>query len=207
MSQYPQDYPPAATLREDEPVAIVVDRPDQPATEQSTADVAKDQAGQVKDTATDAAHHVAGVAKEQTANVTDEAKNQARDLIDQGRQELIDQTSVQQERVASGLRSLEHELHSMAAASTDHGLGAQLAREAATRAGTAAHWMEGREPGDLLEEVRSFARQRPAAFLGIAAAAGILAGRLGRGLKDGPTEAAPDPAAGLATSDTEVTLR
>jgi hypothetical protein len=187
MSQYSEDYPAAGTLRQDEPMTVVVD-PVPAQNEASTADVAKDQATQVKDSAGQAAANVADVAKEQAGNVADEAKAQTKDLLEQGRKELADQASVQAERVASGLRSLEHELHSMATASTEHGIGADLARQAADAAGTAAHWMEGRDPGDLLEEVRSFARQRPGAFLGIAAAAGILTGRLGRGLKEGPTE-------------------
>jgi hypothetical protein len=187
MSQSPDEYLAAGTLRQDEPVTAVVEPPAAEA-QPSMPDVAKDQAAHVKDTATDAAQHVAGVAREQAGNVASEAKAQTRNLLDQSRWELLGQASVQQERVASGLRSLEHELYSMAAASSEHGIGADLARQAANQAGTVAHWMEGRDPGDLLEEVRSFARQRPAAFLGIAAAAGVLAGRIGRGLKDGPAE-------------------
>jgi uncharacterized protein YjbJ (UPF0337 family) len=201
MSQAPDEYLAAGTLRQDEPVTVVVEPPAAEA-QPSTPDVARDQAAQVKDTATDAAQHVAGVAKEQAGNVAGEAKTQTRNLLDQSRGELLDQASAQQERVASGLRSLEHELHSMAAASSERGIGADLARQAANQAGTVAHWMEGRDPGDLLEEVRSFARQRPAAFLGITAAAGVLAGRLGRGLKDGPTEADIDTSTSGATGRT-----
>ena len=191
MTQYPQDYPATSAVRQDDPLTVIEPMP---ADEPSTADVAKDQASQVKDSATDAAQHVAEVAKEQAGNVADEARAQAKDLLDQTRRELRDQAATQQERIASGLRSLEHELHSMAAASTDHGIGADLAGQAADRAGTVAQWMEGRDPGELLEEVRSFARQRPATFLGIAAVAGLVAGRLGRGLQAGPSESGPDHA-------------
>jgi hypothetical protein len=194
MSQYPEDYPTAGTLRQEEPMTVVLEpKPDDSQgttadNQATTTDVAKEQAAHLRDSAADAAANVADVAKEQAGNVAGEAKAQTKDLLDQGRKELVEQASAQAERVAGGLRSLEHELHSMAAASTEHGIGADLARQAGDAAGTAAHWMAGRDPGDLLEEVRSFARQRPATFLGIAAAAGVLAGRLGRGLKEGPTE-------------------
>ena len=48
----------------------------------------------------------------------------------------------------------------------------------------AASWLEQREPADLLDEVRNFARRRPGTFLIGAAVAGLAAGRLTRGLKD-----------------------
>jgi hypothetical protein len=44
----------------------------------------------------------------------------------------------------------------------------------------------------VLDEVRSFARQRPGAFLAIALGAGILAGRLARGLAADPDEIGND---------------
>ncbi len=92
--------------------------------------------------------------------------------------------------MASGLHSLSDELHSMAKGSTEQGVAADLAREAADRTRAIAAWLEDREPGQLVDEVKSFARERPGAFLGIAAAAGVLVGRLGRGLKEGE----PQPA-------------
>src|SRR6185312_16754235 len=45
-----------------------------------------------------------------------------------------------------------------------------------------AGWLEQRDPGSVLDEVRDFARQRPLAFLGIALGAGVVTGRLVRGL-------------------------
>ena len=151
-----------------------------------TSDVAKEQASELKDSAQEAGQRVAGAAKDQAAGVASEATTQAKDLLTQGRDELRDQAAQQQARVATGLHSLSHELTSMASASSEQGLAADLAREAAQRTDALASWLDGREPGQLLEEVRSFARERPGAFLGIAAAAGALAGRLGRGLKEGP---------------------
>jgi len=59
-----------------------------------------------------------------------------------------------------------------------------LVKQASGRAHDAASWLESREPGSLLSELQSFARQRPAAFIALAAGAGLVAGRLGRGVKD-----------------------
>jgi len=56
-----------------------------------------------------------------------------------------------------------------------------LAHQAADKLGDAAQWLEGRDPGSLVEEVRNLARRKPGAFLLGAAAAGVLAGRLTRG--------------------------
>jgi hypothetical protein len=46
-----------------------------------------------------------------------------------------------------------------------------------------ASWLQHREPADLLDEVRSFARRKPGTFLLGAALAGIVAGRLTSGVK------------------------
>ncbi|HKC26518.1 MAG TPA: hypothetical protein VKB75_00770, partial [Jatrophihabitans sp.] len=43
-------------------------------------------------------------------------------------------------------------------------------------------------PGDLVDELRRFARRRPGAFLMGALAAGVVAGRLGRGVVAAHTE-------------------
>lgn len=62
----------------------------------------------------------------------------------------------------------------------DSGPAVTLVRQATDGADKVASWLESREPGDLLDEVRRFARQRPGTFLAAAAAAGAVAGRLTR---------------------------
>ena len=171
----------------------------------STKDVAKDQASGVKDSAKESAQHVTGVAKEQASQVTSEAGRQAKDLLAQGRDELQQQASTQHQRAASGLHALGDELHSMAHGSQDQGVATDLARQAGDRAKSAAQWLESREPGDVLQEVKSFARQRPATFLGVAALAGIVVGRLGRGLKEGPTSQSSGAAQSSPTAPTATT--
>ena len=87
--------------------------------------------------------------------------------------------------MAEGLRSISTELHSMASASEQPGVATDLVRQAAERSSAVASWLDARDPGSLLTEVKSFARQRPGTFLMLAAGAGILAGRLSRGLSAG----------------------
>jgi len=151
--------------------------------QQSTADVAKDQAGAVAGSASDAGKHVAGVAGEQAGQVASEASQQVKDLVQQTRGELTEQAATQQKRVAGALRSLGEELHSMAQNSEQQGPATDLVKQAAERTSTVASWLEDREPSNVVDEVTRFARQRPGAFLAIAAGAGLLVGRLGRGLK------------------------
>jgi hypothetical protein len=148
----------------------------------STTEVAKDQASQVGDTAAQAGQQVAGVAKEQAANVAEQTKYEAKNLLGQTRDELSSQAGTQQQRVAGGMRSLGSELQTMASSSDSDGPAAQFARQAAERINTAAGWLEDRDPGQVLTEVQRFARQRPGAFLALAAVAGVAAGRLTRGL-------------------------
>ncbi len=148
----------------------------------STTEVAKEQAAAVSGTAAQAGQQVAGVAKDEAANVVQQAKYEARNLLDQTRTELSSQASTQQQRAASGLHSLSAELQSMASKSESDGPATQVARQAADRVESAASWLENREPGQVITEIQRFARQRPGAFLAMAAGAGVLVGRLGRGI-------------------------
>jgi hypothetical protein len=147
----------------------------------STVDTAKSEATNVKDTAADAASGVKDVAKSEVSNVASEAKYQARNLVDQTRSELRGQASNQQSQLASSLNGWVSELGSMAAKSGESGPMTDLAQEAARRGGEIAHWLDTHEPADVLEEVKRFARRRPVAFLALAAAAGVVAGRVTRG--------------------------
>lgn len=179
MSEGYQPYP--STEAETELLPSV---PSSAADDQSTAELAKEQAADVAQTGVQAGQHVASVAKEQAGNVTAEAGRQAKDLLGQARSELSQQATAQQQRVADGLKSLSEQLHSMSRHSDQPGIAADLARQGAQVTEQAASWFDGREPGALLDEVRSFARRRPGTFLLMAAGAGLLAGRLTRGLKD-----------------------
>jgi uncharacterized protein YjbJ (UPF0337 family) len=158
----------------------------------STKDAAKEEAANVKDTAVDSAKNVAGTAKEQAASVAGtakeqaaqvagEAKQQARGLLDTVTSEVREQGRTQQQRVASAVHALSKELGSMASASNESGPLTDLAHQASRKGGELAHWLENREPKDLLEEARRFARRRPVMFLTLCGLAGVVAGRLTRG--------------------------
>lgn len=135
-----------------------------------TADAAKQAAGDVTHTAADKAKDVAG-----------EAQRQAQNLFDQARDQLNDQVSAQHRNLVENLTTLGDEFRRMADASEQPGMAADLVGQAGDRARGAADWIGSRRPGDLVDEVRSFARRRPGAFLAGALIAGIAAGRLTRG--------------------------
>lgn len=141
---------------------------------------AAERAAEVTDISVAAGQHVAGVAKDELRKVTTESKQQAKDLYRQTQSELADQAASQQKRVASGLRSLGDEFGSMADSSESQGVASDLAHQAASRAAGVADWLDQRDPGSLLNEVKGFARRRPGTFIAIAAVAGVLAGRLTR---------------------------
>ena len=166
----------------------------------SRTDAAKDEAAELKRQAADSAQTVAETAKTEATNVAAEVKTNARDLLHQAKSDLTDQAGAQQQKVAEGLRSVSTELHSMASASEQPGVATDLVRQAAERSSAVASWLDGRDPGSLLTEVKSFARQRPGTFLLLAAGAGVLAGRLSRGLSAG----APETTAAGATPASRV---
>ena len=157
-----------------------------------TVDVAKDQAAAVGHSAADAGQHVAGVTQDQAKNVAVEAGNQAKDLLTQAGTELNEQASVQQRRLAASLHAVGDELHSMSQHSDQSGVATELARQGAGRTHDLATWLEDREPHEVLQELQTFARRRPGRFLLAAAGAGLLAGRLTRGIKDSATDDGTD---------------
>jgi hypothetical protein len=191
-------------------------------TAKEAAATAKEQASHVASDAAAAGGTVLGTAKEQAASVAGEVTTQAKDLFKQTQTELVEQAGTQQKRVASGLKSLSEELSSMAEKSEGGGVATDLVQQAAGRAGSVASWLDDRDPGSLLDEVKTFARTRPGTFIGLAAVAGVLAGRLTRSLTSEaadekaaaasapstPTASAPTttPAASPASSVTEATV-
>jgi hypothetical protein len=158
----------------------------------STTDVAKQQAAEVADTAKQAGVQVADTVKEQAGQVTAEATYQAKQLLSQAQSELSEQAAGTQQRVAEGLHALADELAGMARNSEQDGIATDLARQAADKARTAAGWLADRDPGSLVDEVRTFARNKPGTYLALALGAGVLAGRLTRGLTAPTTENTPD---------------
>lgn len=160
--------------------------------QESTARVAKEQAANVGHTAADGGGQVLRSAAEQGRQVAAQAGSGARDLYTEAHQQLRSQASEQQRRAAGGLRSVGEELRTMADKGGGSGVATQLAGRASGTADRLAGWLEGREPGAVLDEVKQYARRHPGAFLAGAAVLGVLAGRLTRGLAaDATTASAP----------------
>lgn len=146
------------------------------------ADAAKTEAVELKDTAMEQSENVVETVKSETHVVAQDAKREIHDLYDEARRELTEQAGVQQERVAGGLRSISHELSSMADNAERPGVATELVSRASDRAEHMAFWLDHRSPGGILDEVKSFARRKPGTFIAAAAIAGLLAGRLTRAL-------------------------
>ncbi|WP_206447710.1 hypothetical protein [Agrococcus sp. KRD186] len=148
---------------------------------QGTAETVKDEAQHVGESAKDAGKHIADTAKDEARQVAGEAKQQARQLLDQTMHEAREQARSQQHRAADGMHTFGDDLRGMADGAQS-GLAAQLVSEVGERASAAARWLEEREPADVLDEVKAFARRRPGTFIAIAGVAGLLVGRLARSI-------------------------
>jgi ElaB/YqjD/DUF883 family membrane-anchored ribosome-binding protein len=157
----------------------------------STTDVAKSEGRRVAGDVAEGGKHVAQVAAHEASSVAGEAKDQARSLLSQAGSELSSQASSQKDHLVTWLNQLADELRLMAQ-STSGSEAPQIATGIAERgadlAQQTAGWLGDREPRAVFDEVGSFARRRPGTFLLIAAAAGMLVGRLTRGLAAGPDD-------------------
>ncbi len=147
----------------------------------SAAAVAREEAADIGQHARQAGGQVTQTATDQARQVAAETGQQARDLLAEARGQARDQASAQQQKAVRQLRSVADELGQMAANGGESGMATEFARQAAGRLHGVASWLDQREPADLLDEARSFARRRPGAFLIGAAIAGLAAGRLTRG--------------------------
>jgi hypothetical protein len=157
-----------------------------------TKQVAKDEAVATGQQAKEGAKHVAEVSRDEAKHVVQETGQQAKELWEQTRTQLLDQSAQQQTRVADGLRSLSQELSGMARSSEQQGVASDLAQQASQRMGEVAGWLDQRDPGSLVTELKQFARQRPGTFLATAAVIGLVGGRLSRGLVADHQDQAPE---------------
>jgi hypothetical protein len=159
-----------------------------------TGSTARADASTLASDAGDATKHVAGVAKTETKSVAAEAGRQARRLLGRVQGELRTQATTQQSRLADGLHSTASSFSTMAETPGANGYAPELVRAAGQRLDAAGNWLGQRDPGALVEEVKSFARRRPGVFLAIAVGAGVVVGRLTRALatpsEDGDRSAA-----------------
>lgn len=155
---------------------------------QQAADAAQTRAGAVADQASAAAQDVMGTASQQAQQVKEETVRQARNLAGEASGQLSSQAREQTQRLTTNLRDLGDELRSMAEGGQEGHTATELVHQASERAHRLAGYLDGREPEEILEDLRSYARRRPGAFLVGAAVAGMVAGRAGRALKDAKSD-------------------
>lgn len=165
----------------------------------STADKARDTAS----TAADQGKHVAGTAKDEARNVAGTAAEQARTVVGEARQQvttqLNDQATTGRDKLSETLRTLGDDLQKMAQGEgPSGGMATDLAQEVSDRARALGSHLENREPGQLLDDARDFARRRPGTFLLGALAAGVVAGRMFRATADGAAAASLAETGGTA---------
>jgi hypothetical protein len=161
----------------------------------TTSPSAQEKAQNTAATAADESRQVAGTAKQEAQNVAAEAKAQVGGVLDDATRQVAEQSRAQRDRLVGTLHSFSHDLEQMSSQTDGSGLAADLVRQASERARSLGDHMDGREPTELLDDVRAFARRRPGTFLLGALAAGVVAGRLTRGAK-----AAKDGSASSASS-------
>ncbi|GAA5122053.1 hypothetical protein GCM10023339_39820 [Alloalcanivorax gelatiniphagus] len=158
----------------------------------SPTGTAKDEAVNVAGTAKDEALNVAGTAKEQARNVVGDAKQQVTS-------QLSEQATTQRDNLSQTLRTLGDDLQQMAQGQGPaQGMAVDLAQEVSDRVRALGSHLENRDPSQLLDEARDFARRRPGTFLLGALAAGVVAGRLFRATADGAAAASLAETSGTA---------
>lgn len=148
-----------------------------------------DGAGGVADRAADAAStvkesgaQVAGTAKDRLGDVVSETRDQAGNLISEAQQRLNEEARKQTGRAGEVLRTWVDDLSAMAERSDSDSPAKSLVMQVSQQGKQLADRLEHGSPDELLNEVRSFARRRPVAFLFGTALAGFAVGRLAKGL-------------------------
>lgn len=173
-----------------------------------------EQAQEVAGAAADQGRQVADTAMQQARDVAGEATEHARGLVNDALSQVDQEAQRQMGRVVQTLETFSDDLDQMAGQSGSSGLAAEMARQVANRTRDLGRRLDGREPQEILEDVRGFARRRPGTFLVGALVAGVVAGRFARGAKDAssgetgtPTHRAtpgePTLSGGLGASMTE----
>lgn len=163
-----------------------------PGGQESRMQAVKEQSSNVGQNVMQAGGKVTQSAVGQGQQVVAETGRQARNVLNEASERMKEQADAQQKRAAQRLRALGDELQSMCRQDGQQGAASNLIRQASGTAHQAADWLQQREPGAVVNEVREYARRHPGMFLAGAAVAGMLAGRLTRNLA---------PSSGMAGGD------
>ena len=135
-----------------------------------------------QDSTTDQAKHAASVAQDEAKQVASDVRDQARGLLTETRTQVEDQSRTQRDRLVETIRGFSDDLDGMAEQRS--GLASDAAREVAARARSFGQRLDGREPTELLDDLRAFARRRPGMFLAGSVIAGVVVGRFLRGSRE-----------------------
>jgi vacuolar-type H+-ATPase subunit H len=149
----------------------------------TTSQNAKGKVQQTAAAANEEGKKVADTARTEIQEVAAEARTQVSGLRDEALAELNEQSRTQRDRLVRTSQEFADDLEQMASQGGRPGLATDLARQVAGRARGLSSQVDGREPAELLDELRRFARRKPGVFLLGALTAGMVAGRLARGAK------------------------
>jgi hypothetical protein len=139
-----------------------------------TAQKAQEQAGQVADTA-----------KSEAGQVVEEAKMQARNLVGEAKDVGRARAQEQTDRLTQGLQQLHGQACNLIDGKPEEaGALGDYAQQLVDRLGDYAERADELGFDGMMREASKFARRRPGMFLLAAGGAGLLVGRLGRGMKD-----------------------
>jgi hypothetical protein len=143
---------------------------------------AAERASQVAGAARDEARDVAGDVRAEAQAVASEAATQVHNVLDSTRSALRSQARQGTERASGTLGDLGSQFRALAEGDRE-GAGevGRYANEAGARLRSIADRLNSKGFDGVVDDVQSFARRRPGAFLAIAAASGFVAGRLFRG--------------------------
>ena len=118
-------------------------------------------------------------AKQQTGQLARQARQQTTQLANRGSEQVKSQLANQKHQAAQRMTPIQMALRETSQQLQNQGQGsvAQYADKAADQVERFSHYLRENEVDQLLDEARSFARRRPAVFLGGAVALGFLATR------------------------------
>jgi gas vesicle protein len=151
--------------------------------------VAREHGRQIKGTARDAASDIATTAGERTRDIREQAASHVRGIAAEARRQLRDRIEQETEHAGSALSRAGSQLQALTEGRTDEtGVFGEYAEQAAQTVNRWADSIQDRGLDGLLDDLRSVGRRRPGAFLLGAMAAGMIAGRFGRNLRQEMSE-------------------
>ncbi|GAA3900846.1 hypothetical protein GCM10023084_61620 [Streptomyces lacrimifluminis] len=145
-----------------------------------TGETAKSEATTTADQARQAAGQVTGTVAEQTRAVAGEARQQAGAAFGELRSRAVNEVEEQARRATGMLRQWSDDIGGLADNAPGDSPARSLASQMSDSGHRAADYLEKQGVDGALSDLRHFARRRPGAFLGGALVAGVVVGRLAK---------------------------